>query len=340
MKTKRVYLVILPAIAAVMLVTSCVPRGAAVNVVSTDDTDVGAIDRSEAVAANSSPSDIAASQPGEIVDREPYATRTPMSLAVPTSSPTPEPTSSPAEAESSAGADKPAEPDAADGASPVHPANAASAPASQAPAAATIGGALVLARVEDVDPAPPFLVRVDGVRLVDGGETYRVTGWIRNDGAVTYEGIGLEATFYDGSDWHFGPFDATCGCYSLAPGQSCAFTAEAYARDYTGYRLHPGGSPLKAWTGSPIVLTVRDVVVAGNVAGYVHLTGFVKNQTGSAVTAVRVSAALLDSHGAVTGVGTTIVAGKLAPGAEVSFSLRVPADIYASYTVTAEAELQ
>ena len=337
MKTKRAYLVILPAIAAVTFVTSCVSRGA---VVSTGDVDVGAIDRSEVVAAKSSPSDTVASEPGKIVDRAPHATRTPMSLAVPTSSPTPEPTPSPAEDSASAGADTPAEPGAADGASSAQPANAASAPVSPAPAAATIGGALVLTRAEDVDPAPPFVVRVDGVRLVDGGETYKVTGWIRNDGVVTYEGIGLEATFYDGSDWHFGPFDATCGCYSLAPGQSCAFTVEAYARDYTGYRLHPEGTPLKAWTGSPTALTVRDVVVAFDVAGYVRLTGLVKNQTGSAVTAVRVSAALLDSHGAVTGVGTTIVSGKLAPGAEVSFSLRVPADIYASHTVTAEAELQ
>jgi hypothetical protein len=339
MKTKRVYLVILPAIAAVMLVTSCLPRGA---VVSTGDADVGVIDRSEVVTAKSSPSDIAVPEPGEIVDREPHATRTPMSLAVPTPSSTPEPTPSPADSASAdaESADTPAEPDAADGSGAVQPDNAASAPVSSRPAAATTDGAVVLARVEDLDPAPPFVVLVDSVRLVDGGETYKVTGRIRNDGGVTYEGIGLEATFYDGSEWHFGPFHATCGCYTLEPGQSCAFSVQAYARDYTGYRLHPEGSPLKAWTGSSAALAVRDAVVTGIEAGYVQLSGVLQNQTGSTVTAVRVSAALLDGDGAVTGVGTTIVAGKLLPGAEVSFRVRVPVESYASYTVTAEAELQ
>jgi hypothetical protein len=194
--------------------------------------------------------------------------------------------------------------------------------------------------VEDVDPAPPFTVLVDNVQLVDDRATYKVTGWIRNDGGVTYEGIGLEATFYGGSDWHFGPFDATCGCYTLEPGQSCAFLVETYARDYTGYRLHPEGSPLKGWTGSSTALKVRDAIVAGNVAGYVELTGVVENQTGSTVNAVRVYTVLMDRDGAVTGVGTMIVAGRLAPGAATSFSLLVPAGVYTSYTVTAEAELQ
>jgi len=258
-----------------------------------------------------------------------------MSLAVPADPVLPTPTLAHTEPEGT-----PAELGTSDVAGAAQPVSDASVPVSYEPAVATTDGAVAPARVEDVDPAPPFAVMVDGVRLVDGGATYKVTGWIRNDGDETYEGIGLGATFYDGSEWHFGPFNATCACYTLEPGQSCAFSVDAYARDYTGYRLHPEGSPLKAWTGSSTALTVRDAVVAGNVAGYVQLTGVVQNQTGSAVTAVRVSAALLDGDGAVTGVGTVIVAGKLAPGAEVAFSLRVPADIYACYTVTAEAELQ
>jgi len=303
MKTKRAYLVVFGAMVAVTLVTSCVPRGVVVN---TGGADVGVIDRSDSVGANRA----------VIVDRAPHATRTPMSLALPT------------------------ELGSGDVSGVEQPADAASPPVNHESAVATITEAVALTRVEDLDPAPPFTVLVDSVRLVDGGETYKVTGWIRNEGGVTYEGIGLEATFYDGSAWRFGPFDATCGCYTLEPGQSCAFSVEAYARDYTGYRLHPEGSPLKAWTGSPVALTVADAAVAGNVAGYVQLTGVVQNQTGSVVSTVRVSAALFDSDGTVTGVGTMIAAGKLAPGAEVSFILRIPADVYASYTVTVEAELQ
>jgi len=322
MKTKRACLVVFPAIAAVMLVTSCVPRGAVVNMGSLD---VGVIDRSEGTGASRA----------VIADRAPHATRTPMSLALPTPTASPEPT--PAD---SASAGTPAELGAADVSGATLPDAAASAPVSHESTVASIAEAVALTRVEDVDPAPPFVVLVDSVRLMDGGATYKVTGLIRNDGAETYEGIGLEATFYDGSDWHFGPFDATCGCYTLAPGQSCAFSVEAYARDYAGYRLHPEGSPLKAWTGSSTVLTVKDAIVAGHAAGYVQLTGVVQNQTGSTVNTVRVSAVLMDSDDAVTGVGTMIVAGQLAPGTEVSFSLRVPADLYAAYTVIAEAELQ
>ncbi len=317
MKTKRAYLVVFGAMVAVTLVTSCVPRGAVVN---TGGADIGVIDRSDSAGANRA----------VIVDRAPHATRTPMSLALPTLSLEPTPAS----------ADTPAELGSGDVSGVEQPADAASPPVNHESAVATITEAVALTRVEDVDPAPPFVVRVDSVRLVDGGETYKVTGWIHNDGAVTYEGIGLEATFYDGSDWHFGPFDATCACYSLAPGQSCAFSVEAYARDYTGYRLHPEGSQLKAWTGSPTVLTVTDAVVAGIEAGHVRLTGVVQNQTGSTVNAVRVSAALMDSRGAVTGVGSIIVAGQLGPGAEAFFSLRIPASLYASYAVMAEAELQ
>ena len=325
MKKSRTYLGIALAVAAVALMTACVPQGANVGPVAGD---VAVADGGNAAQAST------LADAAGVPDREPYVTRTPMSLAVseegagtasvdavlPT--PTPEPTSGQDNGEPT----KSVDPDAAGTAPPV--------------SAVVAAAVIALSRVEDVDPAPPFAVRVDSVRLVDGGETYKVTGWIHNDGAVTYEGIGLEATFYDGSEWHFGPFDATCGCYTLAPGQSCAFSVEAYARDYAGYRLHPEGGPLKAWTGSPTALTVKCADVAGSVAGYVQLTGVVQNQTGSTVNAVRVSAALMDSDGAVTGVGTMIVAGQLAPGAETSFSLRVLSGVYASHSVTAEAELQ
>lgn len=333
----------LSVVAAAILVTSCVPRGAVVNV---GGADVGVAERSEAIGAKSGLPDTAASDAGVIVDRAPHATRTPMSLAapatkaLPTATPTPEPTLAHAESADSASEDTPDESGVADVSDAAQPVDVASAPVSDRPAAARTGSTVALARVEDVDPAPPFVVLIDTVRLVDRGETYKVTGWIRNDGVETYEGIGLEATFYDGSDWHFGPFDATCGCFTLAPGQSCAFSVEAYARDYTGYRLHPEGSPLKAWTGSPMALTVTDAVVAGTEVGYVHLTGVVLNQTGSTVNTVRVSAELVDVGGKVTSVGTMIVVGQLMPGAGVSFSLRVPVDVYAAYTVSAEAELQ
>jgi len=340
MKKSRTYLGITLAVAAVALMTACVPQGANVGLVAGD---VAVADGGDAAQAST------LAEAAGVPDREPYVTRTPMSLAVSAEgagtasvdavlpTPTPEPTSGQDNGEPTTSVD----PDAAGTAPPV---SAVVAPVNAEPGSIepdTVATAVIaLSRVDDVDPAPPFAVLVDSVRLVEGGATYKVTGWIRNDGAETYEGIGLEATFYDGSAWHFGPFDAICACYTLEPGQSCAFSAEAYARDYTEYRLHPEGAPLKAWTGSPTALTVTDAVVAGIEAGYVRLTGVVQNQTGSAVNAVRVSVALMDSDGAVTGVGTTIVAGQLAPGAETSFSLRVLSGVYASHNVTAEAELQ
>ena len=83
----------LSVVAAAILVTSCVPRGAVVNV---GGADVGVAERSEAIGAKSGLPDTAASAAGVIVDRAPHATRTPMSLAapateaLPTATPTPE----------------------------------------------------------------------------------------------------------------------------------------------------------------------------------------------------------------------------------------------------------
>lgn len=199
---------------------------------------------------------------------------------------------------------------------------------------------VALTRVPDTDPAPPLTVVVDSVKRLAGGTGYQVAGIIRNEGDVMYEGIGAEATFYDGSPWHHGPFDAKVGCHTLLPGQSCAFTVEAYARRYTSYRLHPEGSPVKAWTGSSAPLAVSGIEATGPTAGYVRLAGVVCNDTPTVVETVRVSGSLLDVNGRVAGVASAVVCDRLEPGERSVFNLLITAATYTSVRVTGEGQLR
>jgi len=327
MSLKRAILVL--ALATVITtVVGCLPPGP----------DAGEAPAASGYSTAASGQGAGASGSAALAVREPYATRTPMALA------TPDAQSEPG-AESASATPTPVPEESTEPAVEVQEDEPAAEPADDAAVGATAADdtadpvVVALPRVEDVDPAPPIAVSVDGVWLVGGGASYRVTGRVRNDGDEQLEAIGLEATFYDGSEWHFGPFDATVGCYSLAPGQTCAFSVDAYAREYTAYRLHPEGSPVKAWTASSTGLTVTEAVVTGQAGGCVHLTGAVTNQTASLVTAVRVSVELLTDDG-VSGAASTVLTGDLAPGAEMPFSVRVPAASYTSYAVTAEAELR
>jgi hypothetical protein len=87
-------------------------------------------------------------------------------------------------------------------------------------------------------------------------------------------------------------------------------------------------------------LTVDDVAVAGSAAGYVRVTGVVRNDTGAPVDPVRVSGRLSDGAGRTTSVGTTILVGRLVAGAQMAFDLQIPADAYATVEVTAEGQVQ
>ncbi len=333
MKIGRALLRAVMPVAATLLVAACVrmqagPPGAAVTSgtgpgnsgVPAPANDQAWLPKAEALGAHLTP-------------WAPLVLSTPTPVAVSTEEPEATPTPAPADVtEAGTGGEATSTPAAR------MPSGAPAAAVTGVKAAASVHD-VALARIPDVDPAPPLTITVDGVRLADGG-TYEIAGSIRNDGTQTYEDIGIEATFYTTDPWHYGPFDAALNSYTLAPGQSCAFVVQAYARDYTGYRLHAGGSPVKAWTGSSAPLTVVDAHVVDQTAGLVHLAGVVRNDTGSTVGNARVSGQLVDAGGVVTSIDTTVVVGTLAPGAETGFDVRVPAAAYATFVVTAEGDLR
>jgi len=229
-----------------------------------------------------------------------------------------------------------------------------------AEAAETPAGTVELERRTDNAPAPPLTIEVDSIRIDENGH-YELLGTVRNDGAETYEGIGLLATFYverqcservvrvgDGPgepgqvptsrmekvcdpDW-YGPVEARLPCPYLEPGSVCAFSVETYGRDYVAYELHPFGQPVQqiVWRQAAS-LAVSDVRVWQDALGAVHIGGMATNENRFVVRDVTAVGALLDGEGKVVSVGSAIVLGDVAPGEYVSFDVRIGFLPYSSY---------
>jgi hypothetical protein len=221
-----------------------------------------------------------------------------------------------------------------------------------------------LARLKDTDPAPPFTIQVDTLRVENG--TYKVTGVVRNDGSESYEGVGVLATFYVSGPqgegmafpmppgrsttpvptparvsnpdkkvlWAHGPVQARCPCPFLEPGAQCPFSLEIYGRDYVSYRLHPTGQPAayRTWHESASV-SVGSLTVSNDGIGNVRITGAVANRNDFVVKSATVAGTLLDAGGRVLSEGSTIVLGDIAPGASARFDLRIEYEPYARYEV-------
>lgn len=284
----------------------------------------------------------------------PSPTAKPSMTPAPTSTPSPTPTPLPAVAPTAT-------------ATMAFAKSAALLPTQPAPASVKTrddAASLGLTRLEDTDPAPPFSIQVDTLRLENG--TYKVTGMVRNDGAESYEGVGVLGTFYvsgpqgEGmafpmrpghgiapvptpvkvSDpdkkvlWAHGPVQARCPCPFLEPGAQCPFSLEIYEREYVSYRLHPTGQPAAyhAWHESAAV-SVGGLRVSNDGVGNVRITGQVTNQNDFVVKSATVAGTLLDAGGQVVSQGSTIVLGDIAPGASARFDLRIAHEPYARYEV-------
>lgn len=175
-----------------------------------------------------------------------------------------------------------------------------------------------LRRIPDTDPAPPFTILVDVIRIREDGY-YMITGWVRNDGSETYEGVGVRASFLDDKGGGRGPVDVYCPCPFLEPGAECPFSLEAYPWNYVAYRLHPLGQPVVYRHPAPIAVSALGLSDDG--IGNVRITGTVINENEFTVTEATVVGALMDDGGRVVSVGWTLIPGDILPGDSKPFDL-------------------
>jgi hypothetical protein len=132
------------------------------------------------------------------------------------------------------------------------------------------------------------------------------------------------------------PLDARVACKLLRPGESCPFFLEANLRRPTEVLVRPDGA-LTRLEGAP--MTISDVRLVPDGLISVRVTGRATNANPFRVTEPNVGAVLLDEYGQIVSLGYAIGdAAGIAPGASVSFEIRVKHRPYVSYQVYAQAQ--
>jgi hypothetical protein len=188
-------------------------------------------------------------------------------------------------------------------------------------------------RFEDTDPGPPFTMRVS--HIFPGKDRFKLTGWVRNDGSETYEGIGVVGTLFNDTGWWLGAVDAHCPCLFLEPGAECPFSLETYPGDYVAYRLHPEGRAVEY--RQPASLVLSDLNLTDDGIGNLRVTGKAINRNEFAVENAIVAGMLIDANGHIVSLGSTFVRGDIVPGVAVAFDLRIKHEPYAHYQLYVQA---
>ncbi|MBN1580725.1 MAG: hypothetical protein JXA89_08465 [Anaerolineae bacterium] len=245
----------------------------------------------------------------------PLPTSTPIPTNTPTLGPTPTETPSPSPVPTETSTPAPTRP-------PVTP-----TPANTPTPAMT--------QLEDKDPGPALTILVSANRA-GANSTYFVSGLVRNDGTETYEGIRVNATFYDDENFRHGPLQAEFPFLLLRPGEICPFSIEIAARRVVSFLLHPDGRP----TGRESV-----PVVLGSIAFYydstdtVRIVGTATNKNPYKIKNVAVAGVLKDAGGQIVSLGGTFVLEEdILPNATVRFDLRIPRASFSRYELFAQAE--
>ncbi len=255
----------------------------------------------------------------------PRPTYTPLPTYTPQPTYTPFPTNTPAFVAATASASRPTRTPA-----PTWQAATAVPPVS-APSVVSSGAVEIL---PDPNPAPPLTVIVSANQLLEGYH-HKVSGFLRNDSSENYTGLGVVATFYMSDGRRYGPIKVDAGCLLIAPGDVCPFVVEATSKNLVSVVLHPEGRPTDRGR-APVTVSVtghsRDSV------GYVHITGWVKNDNPFTIKNTTVTGALLDAAGAVVSVDSVVVIEMIDPGQSAAFEVMIPYVSYSSYQVYAQAE--
>ena len=255
----------------------------------------------------------------------PYPTFTPLPTATVTVTPLPaaDPTSTRAAAPANAPTEMPTQ------TATRPPAQSATRKPAPPPAVSSVD----LVRGQDKDPAPPFTILVSSVRAGEDG--YKITGSVRNDGSEIYEGIGVIGTFYGEGGLWYGPLDAHCPCLFLEPGAECPFSLDVLPGNYVEYVLHPEGQPVEF--REPASLGLSGLHLANDGIGNVRITGTATNDNPFTVRNVTIIGSLLDASGKIVSLGSTFLAGEIAPGASVPFDLRIVYEPYAHHVLFVQA---
>jgi hypothetical protein len=259
----------------------------------------------------------------------PYPTYTPFPTSTWTPSPTPRPTEAQKQQTTSA-------PTATTG--PAAPVSLSERQVAARGSALPVQAAVPtpdLERLPDRDPGPPFAISVSALRA-DPDSTYKVTGFVRNDGTETYEAIGVNATFFDDEGFRQGPIDARCPCVLLAPGESCPFSIELAVRRPVSFLLHPEGRPTKR---ESVPVEIRGVQSVADGLNSLRIDGTVVNKQPFKIKNPVVIGALKEGSGEIVTLGWAyILQEDILPGQGVPFSLRVEEAPYAHYQLYAQAE--
>ncbi len=200
--------------------------------------------------------------------------------------------------------------------------------------AAPAAPSLELERIPDTDPGPPFTIVVDNIRVKENGY-YKITGWVRNDGAEIYERVGVHASFRDDEGNGYGPIDVYCPSPFLEPRAECPFSLEMHLKNCVAYHLHPRGQPVVY--RQPAAVSLGGLSVSNDGVGNVRVTGTATNENPFTVKNPSIVIVLIDASGRIVNVGSTRVLEDIAPGDSVSFDLRIEHEPYATYQLYAQA---
>jgi murein DD-endopeptidase MepM/ murein hydrolase activator NlpD len=214
-----------------------------------------------------------------------------------------------------------------------------------------------LERLPDTAPGPPFTIEVSANRvtqdpLVEKSRQYLVTGLVRNDGDRVYSVSAIDVTFFDASGfrgafrkyplvpggewlWH-GKTEAEFPCLLLAPGETCPFLVEITAQDMASFLIHPNGTAVER---ESVQLKPGGLRVVEDGTGYVRISGTATNTSSFKAKNVTVAGVLLDAKGEIVSLGSTYVLQEnIAPGASVSFDMRIKKAPSVRYQLYAQAE--
>jgi hypothetical protein len=190
-------------------------------------------------------------------------------------------------------------------------------------------------QIKDTDPGPPFTMIVSANRAGENS-TYKVTGFVRNDGDKTYEAIGMNATFYDDENFRHGPLNVDVPFLLLNPGEVCPFSIEIAARRLRSFLLHPEGRPTGT-ESAPVALGNLSLSYTG--ADSVRVTGTATNQNPFKIKNVVVAGVLIDASGQIVSLGSTYVLEEdIMPNAWVRFDLRIERVPFYRYRLYAQSE--
>jgi hypothetical protein len=87
----------------------------------------------------------------------------------------------------------------------------------------------------------------------------------------------------------------------------------------------------------PATVSLGGLSISNDGVGNVRVTGTATNSNSFTIKNPTIAGVLIDGSGRIVSVGSTFVLGDVAPGASVSFDLRIEHEPYSTYQLYAQA---